>query len=118
MNIIEDIVAQAIRAGGEAIVVEHDDDCDEVVPVAGTIGTSIGLRLKSSSAEAMALRQACMRSRRRDGSSLLKAASRNCDVSTKALVRMRFVSNGNRQSVFQSLAATRTGSADFAHFKV
>ena len=56
MSIIEEIVSQAIRAGGQTIEVEYKDGYEEVFSVGGAIGTSVGFQLKSSSEEARALR--------------------------------------------------------------
>ena len=57
MNIIEEIASQTIRSGGEAVEVEYKDGYEEVFPVAGRFGTSVGFRLDSSSEEAKSLRE-------------------------------------------------------------
>jgi hypothetical protein len=57
MSIIEEIASQTIRAGGEAVEVEYKDGYEEVFPVAGRSGTSVGFRLDSSSQEAKSLRE-------------------------------------------------------------
>ena len=57
MNIVEDIASQTIRSGGEAVEVEYKDGYEEVFPVAGRFGTSIGFRLDSSSEEGKSLRE-------------------------------------------------------------
>lgn len=56
MNIVEEIASKTIRSGGDAVEVEYRDGYDEVYPVSGPIGTSIGFRLKSSSEQAKLLR--------------------------------------------------------------
>jgi hypothetical protein len=57
MSIIEEIASQTIRAGGDAVEVEYKDGYEEVFPVAGRFGTSVGFRLDSSSQEAKSLRE-------------------------------------------------------------
>ena len=57
MSIIEEIASQTIRAGGDAVEVEYKDGYQEVFPVKGQFGTSIGFRLDSSSQEAKSLRE-------------------------------------------------------------
>lgn len=56
MSTLEQIVSQAIRAGGEALEVEYKDGYEEVCVVKGMTG--LGFRLKSSSREARSLREA------------------------------------------------------------
>jgi len=56
MSIIEEIAFKAIRCGGEAVEVEHKDDYDEIFPLSGPSGVSLGIRLESSSKEAKSLR--------------------------------------------------------------
>ena len=57
MNILEEIASQTIRSGGEAVEIEYKDGYEEVFPVAGRFGTSVGFRLDSSSEEAKSLRE-------------------------------------------------------------
>ncbi len=57
MNIIEEIASQTIRSGGDAVEVEYKDGYEEIFPVAGRFGTSVGFRLDSSSPEAVSLRE-------------------------------------------------------------
>ena len=57
MSIVEEIASQTIRAGGDAVEVEYKDGYEEVFPVAGRSGTSVGFRLNSSSQEAKSLRE-------------------------------------------------------------
>jgi hypothetical protein len=56
MSILEEIASKTIRSGGDAVEVEYKDDYEEIFPVSGPIGTSVGFRLKSSSKEAKSLR--------------------------------------------------------------
>ncbi|MCK6560867.1 hypothetical protein L6R21_16860 [bacterium] len=55
MNILEEIASKAIRSGGNALEIEHKDGYEEIFPVSGSIGTSVGFRLKSSSEQAKSL---------------------------------------------------------------
>ena len=57
MSIIEDLASETIRAGGDAVEVEYKDGYEEVFPVKGQFGTSIGFQLDSSSQEAKSLRE-------------------------------------------------------------
>ncbi len=57
MSIIEEIVSETIRAGGNAVEVEYKDGYEEVCPVGGEGGTSVGFRLESSSEKAKSLRE-------------------------------------------------------------
>ncbi len=57
MSMIEEIASQTIRAGGDAVEVEYKDSYEEVFPVAGQFGTSVGFRLDCSSQEAKSLRE-------------------------------------------------------------
>ena len=61
MSIIEEIASQTIRSGGDAVEVEYKDGYEEVFPVAGRVGTSVGIRLRSSSPEAKSLREGLYR---------------------------------------------------------
>ena len=56
MSILEEIASETIRSGGDAVEVEYKDGYEEIFPVSGSIGTSIGFRLKSSGKEAKSLR--------------------------------------------------------------
>jgi hypothetical protein len=56
MSVLEDIASKTIRSGGDAVEVEYKDGYEEIFPVSGPIGTSIGFRVKSSSKEAESLR--------------------------------------------------------------
>jgi hypothetical protein len=56
MSIVEEIAAKAIRSGADAVEVEYKDGYEEIYPVSGSVGTSIGFALKSSSKEAKSLR--------------------------------------------------------------
>ena len=49
MSIIEELASETIRAGGDAVEVEYKDGYEEVFPVKGQFGTSIGFRLDRSS---------------------------------------------------------------------
>ena len=57
MSIIEELASETIRAGGDAVEVEHKDGYEEAFPVKGQFGTSIGFRLDRSSQEAKSLRE-------------------------------------------------------------
>ena len=57
MSIIEELAAETICAGGDAVEVEYKDGYEEVFPVKGQFGTSIGFRLDRSSQEAKSLRE-------------------------------------------------------------
>ena len=57
MSIIEELASETIRAGGDAVEVEYKDGYEEVFPVKGQFGTSIGFRLVKSSQEAKSLRE-------------------------------------------------------------
>jgi hypothetical protein len=56
MSIIEEIAFKAIRCGSEAVEVEYKDGYDEIFPLSGPSGVSLGIRLESSSNEAKSLR--------------------------------------------------------------
>ena len=56
MSIIEEIAFKTIRSGGEAVEVEFKDSYDEIFPLSGPSGASLGIRLESSSKEAKSLR--------------------------------------------------------------
>jgi hypothetical protein len=56
ISILEEIATKAIRSGADAVEVEYKDGYEEVYPVSGPVGTSIGFALKSSSKEAKSLR--------------------------------------------------------------
>ena len=56
MSIIEEIASKTIRSGGEAVEVEYKDGYEEIFPLSGPIGVSLGVRLESSSKEARLLR--------------------------------------------------------------
>jgi hypothetical protein len=56
MNILEEIATKAIGSGADAVEVEYKDGYEEIFPVSGPIGTTVGFRLKSSSKEAKSLR--------------------------------------------------------------
>ena len=56
MSIIEEIAFKAIRSGGEAVEVEYKDGYNEIFPLSGPSGVSLGIRLVSSSKEAKSLR--------------------------------------------------------------
>jgi len=78
MNIIDRLISEAIAAGGDAIEVEHKDGYEEVYPVKGDFGTSIGFALASSSQEAKSLRQALYRVAKK--SLRLKVGGRDYEV--------------------------------------
>jgi hypothetical protein len=61
MSIIEEIASQTIRSAGDAVEVEYKDGYEEVFPVTGRVGTSLGIRLRSSSPEAKSLREGLYR---------------------------------------------------------
>ena len=61
MSIIEEIASQTILSGGDAVEVEYKDGYEEVFPVTGRVGTSLGIRLRSSSPEAKSLREGLYR---------------------------------------------------------
>ena len=56
MSVLEEIAAKAIRSGADAVEVEYKDGYEEIFPVSGPVGTSLGFALKSSSKEAKSLR--------------------------------------------------------------
>ena len=56
MSIIEEIALKTIRSGGEAVEVEYKDGYEEIFPLSGPTGGSLGIRLQSSSKEAKSLR--------------------------------------------------------------
>lgn len=56
MSILEEIAAKIIRSGADAVEVEYKDGYEEIFPISGPVGTSIGFALKSSSQEAKSLR--------------------------------------------------------------
>jgi len=56
MSILEDIAAKAICYGADALEVEYKDGYEEIFPVSGPVGTSIGFTLKSASKEGKSLR--------------------------------------------------------------
>jgi hypothetical protein len=56
MSILEKIASKIIRSGGNAVEVEYKDGYEEIFPMSGPVGASIGFRLRSSSKEAKSLR--------------------------------------------------------------
>ena len=56
IGILEETAAKAIRSGADAVEVEYKDGYEEIYPVGGPVGTSIGFALKSSTKEAKTLR--------------------------------------------------------------
>jgi hypothetical protein len=56
MSILEEIASKAIRSGADAVLVEYKDGYEEIFPISGPVGTSIGFALKSSNKEAKSLR--------------------------------------------------------------
>ena len=97
MSIIEELASETIRAGGDAVEVEYKDGYEEVFPVKGQFGTSIGFQLDSSSQEAPNhYEKSCTRLRRKGGVSRLAVVNTNYGVgSTTVSVSMRFAWNGN-----------------------
>jgi hypothetical protein len=55
-SLLEELVAEALRVGANAIAVEYDGGYDEVCAMRGPVGWGIA-RLQSSSPEAVALRE-------------------------------------------------------------
>jgi hypothetical protein len=56
MTIVEEIASTTIRSGGDAVEVEYKDGYEEVFPVSGPVGSSLGFRLKSYRKKAESLR--------------------------------------------------------------
>ena len=56
MSIVEEIAFKTIRSGGQAVEVEYKDGYEEIFPLSGPGGVSLGTRLEGSSNEARSLR--------------------------------------------------------------
>jgi len=56
MSILEEIAFKTIRSGGQAVEVEYKDGYEEIFPLSGPSGVTVGTRLEGSSKEARSLR--------------------------------------------------------------
>jgi hypothetical protein len=96
MSILEEIASKIIRSGANSVEVEYKDGYEEIFPMTGPVGASIGFRLRSSSKEAKSLRADLYNIAKKVETLLLMVINTNSDARcTTVLVKTRFDCDGN-----------------------